>query len=128
MFNGDKTYDNQTGKIQQNRGTTYKKENHRVAGTSKLSGWSPRGTCNYGGCLHGGEGNANANKVQGHIQLASKSGSIPGVHMGTAEKSRILAGNKLEIDWKEKRVGTLKSQVHQLDGLLTRWHGWHVVA
>ena len=33
----------------------------------------------------------------------------------------VLAGNKLEIDWKEKKVGALRSQVHWLDGLPTRW-------
>jgi len=89
MFNGNKTYDNQTGEIKRNWGTTYKKENHRVAGTSKLLGWSPRGTCNYGSCPHGGEGDRNANKV--HIQLASKLGSRPGMHAGTAEQSRSIS-------------------------------------
>ena len=28
---------------------------------------------------------------------------------------------------KEKRVGTLRYQVCQLDGLPMRWHGWHVI-
>ena len=105
MFNGDKTYDNRTGKIQQNWGTTYKKENHRVAGT-----------CNYGSCPHGGEGDGNANKVQGHIQLASKSGLRPGMHAGTAEKSRSIsrqARNRLE----GKEGWDL-----QVPGLLARWN------
>ena len=39
----------------------------------------------------------------------------------------VLAGNKLEIDGKEKRVVTLRLQVCQLDSLPMRWHGWHVV-
>ena len=91
MFNGDKTYGNQTGKIQQNQGTTYKKENHRVAGTSKLSEWSLRGTCNYGGCPHGGEGDRNATKVQGCKKSASKSGLRPGMDAGTVEQLRSIS-------------------------------------
>src|SRR5882724_10282157 len=91
MFNGDKTYDNQTGKIQQNGRTTYKKENHRVTGTSKLLEWSPRGSCNYGSCPHWGEGDRNATKVQGHIHSASKSGLRPRTHRGTVEQSRSIS-------------------------------------
>ena len=34
-----------------------------------------------------------------------------------------LAYNKIEIDSKRKRVGTLRSQAHWLGGLPTRWHG-----
>jgi len=33
MFNGDKTYDNQTGEIQLRWRITYRDQNHRVAGT-----------------------------------------------------------------------------------------------
>ena len=40
----------------------------------------------------------------------------------------VLAGNKLEIDWKEKRVGTLRSQVRRSDGLPMRQHRWCMVA
>ena len=29
---------------------------------------------------------------------------------------------------KIKRIGTLRSQAHQLSGLLMRWHRWHMVA
>ena len=29
---------------------------------------------------------------------------------------------------KGKRVGTLRSQVHQLSGQALRWHRWHVMA
>ena len=39
----------------------------------------------------------------------------------------VLACNKIEIDWKIKRVGTLRFQVHWLRGLLMRWHEWHMV-
>src|SRR5882724_13501169 len=63
MFNGDKTYDNQTGEIQQNWGTTYREWNHRVAGTSMLSGRGLGGICNYGGCLHGHEGDGDVNRA-----------------------------------------------------------------
>jgi len=40
----------------------------------------------------------------------------------------VLACKKIEIDWKIKRVGTLRSQVHQLRGLPMRWCKWHMVA
>ena len=38
MFNGDKTYDNQTEEIQWGQGTTYIEGNHRVTGTGHLLG------------------------------------------------------------------------------------------
>src|SRR5882724_748058 len=93
-----------------------------VAGTSKLSGWSLGGTCNYGGCPHGGEGDGDVNKAQGCIQSASELGLRTGIHVDTVEQLRSISmpldKNRLE----RKRVGTLRSQVHQLDGLLMRWH------
>jgi len=128
IFKRDKTYDNKTGKIQPNRRTTYKKENHRVAGTSKLSEWDLRGTCNYGGCPHGGDRDGNVTKVQGTYNRPPSQDRDPGCIGALQSNQEVLAGNKLEIDWKEKRVGTLRSQVCQLDGLPTRWHGWRVVA
>jgi len=95
-------------------GTTYRERNHRVTGTGNLLKWGLGGICNYGGCLHGGGGDRNVNKAQGHIQLASKSGSRPGMCVDTVEQLRsislLLDKNRLE----KKRVGTLRSQVHQL--------------
>ena len=35
----------------------------------------------------------------------------------------VLAHSKIERDWKIKRVGALRSQVHWLGGLPMRWHG-----
>ena len=40
----------------------------------------------------------------------------------------VLACNKIDIDWKIKKVGTLRSQVHWLRGLPMRWCKWHKVA
>ena len=62
------------------------------------------------------------NKAQGHIQSASELGLRTGMHADTAEQLRSISmpldKNRLE----RKRVGTLRSQVCQLDGLPTRWH------
>src|SRR5882724_7414202 len=88
MFNGDKTYDNQTEEIHQSRRTTYREGKHRVAGTSNLLGWRPEGICNKGGCPHGGEEDGDVNRAQGCIQMASESGSRTGTCAGTAEQSR----------------------------------------
>src|SRR5882724_7590099 len=88
MFNGDKTYDNRTEEIQRNQGTTYREGNHRVIGTSKLSGRGPGDTCNYGSCPHGGEGDGDVNRVHGHIQLVSESGMRTGMHTAAVEQSK----------------------------------------
>jgi len=34
----------------------------------------------------------------------------------------------IKIDGKIKRVGTLRSQVHQLSDWPTRWRQWHMLA
>ena len=47
----------------------------------------------------------------------------PGTHVGTVEQSKsALSHNKIEIDFKEKRVGTLRSQV-----CLLKWPADEVV-
>jgi len=53
----------------------------------KLLGYGPGGICDYGGCLHGGEGDGHANRAQGCIQMASESGLRTGMHVGTVEQS-----------------------------------------
>src|SRR5882724_4634209 len=88
IFNGDKTYDNQTEEIHRSQRTTYREGNHRVAGTSNLSGRRPEGVCNYGGCLHGGAGDEEENGVQGHIQLASELGMRIGMPRNTVEQPK----------------------------------------
>ena len=57
------------------------------------------------------------------------------IHMKICLKWKILTeacGTTVEQSkkwniFKRKRVGTLRSQVHWLRGLLTRWHGWCMV-
>jgi len=44
--------------------------------------------CNYGGFLHGGGRDEDANRAQGHIQLAFESGMRAGMHMSTVEQSK----------------------------------------
>src|SRR5882724_7009406 len=87
MFNGDTTYDNQTGDIQLSRRTTYRDLNHRVAGTRMLSERRLKSICYWGGYPHGGEGDRDANRIQGCIQSASELGLRTGMHTGTAEQS-----------------------------------------
>ena len=65
MFNGDKTYDNQTEEIHQSWRTTYREWNHQVSGTCTLLGQSSESICNYGSCLHGGERDGDGKRVQG---------------------------------------------------------------
>jgi len=58
-----------------------------VAWTCMLSGQRLEGICNYGGCLHGGEGDEDVNTAQGRIQLASELVMRAGTHITTAEQS-----------------------------------------
>jgi len=44
--------------------------------------------CNYGGCPQRGGRDMDANREQGHIQSASKSGMRAGMYMSTAEQSK----------------------------------------
>src|SRR5882724_8092391 len=44
-----------------------------------LLGWRLESICKYGSCLHGGEGDRNANRAQGHIQSASESAMKAGI-------------------------------------------------
>jgi len=81
-----------------------------------LLGWRLEGICNYGSCPHGGGRDGDVNRAHGCIQLASKLGMRAGTCITTAEQQYD------ENRWKRKRVGTLRSQVHWLSGLLTRWH------
>jgi len=46
MFNGDKTYDNQTEEIHRSQRTTYREGNYWFTGTSNLLGWRLEGVCN----------------------------------------------------------------------------------
>ena len=89
-----------------------------VTGTSKLSGQSPGGTCNYGSCLHGGEGDGDVNKAWGCIQLASKSGLRTGMHADTVEQLRSISMPLDENRLERKRVGTLRSQVQVAHGCM----------
>ena len=73
---------------------------------------------------HGFGGDRDANRVQGHVQSASESGSRPSMHADTAEQLRSISMLLYINRLREKRVGTLRSQVHQLGGLLMRWW-WH---
>ena len=40
---------------------------HRFARTHTLLEWRPEGICNYGSCLHGGEGDRDANRSHGSL-------------------------------------------------------------
>ena len=56
--------------------------------THMLLEWRLKSICNYGGCPHGGEGDGNVNRAQGHIQLASKLGMRAGMCAAAAEQSK----------------------------------------
>ena len=51
-----------------------------------LSGQRPESICNYGGCLHGGGRDGDANRALWHIQLASESGMRIGIHRTAVEQ------------------------------------------
>jgi len=51
-----------------------------------------------------------ANRAQGHIQSASKSGSRTSMHMSTAEQSESISMQKDRNRLENKEVGTLRSR------------------
>ena len=53
-----------------------------------LLGWIPESICNYSSCLHGGGGDGDVNKEQGHIQLVSESGMRTSMCITTVEQSK----------------------------------------
>ena len=53
-----------------------------------LSGQRPEGIWNYGGYPHGEEGDRDADRTQGHIQLVSKLGMSSGMCITAVEQSK----------------------------------------
>jgi len=53
-----------------------------------LLGWRPKGICNYGGCVHGEEGDRDANRTQGCKKSVSKSGMRASTHTTAVEQPK----------------------------------------
>jgi len=56
-----------------------------------LSGWRPEDICNYDGCLHGEEGDRDANRTPECIQLASKLGIRAGMCITRQRNQRSIS-------------------------------------